>query len=1581
MTASSRGRGLTYAWDLDNDGAFDDATGQTVSHTFSAAGEAVVRVQATDEDGRVGGTLRRIAVHAGNRAPSVAFSVPGTARTGQQILVSGFGSDPDGRIDEIELDLDDDGTYEVTRANFFDAPVTFASAGVKRVRARVTDDAGLSAVATATIDVHSDNYDPFVSLSLSPASPKPGSTGDLQAFASDLDGTIARYEFDLDADGTYEVDGGTEESTAVAFPVAGQRILGVRVTDNLGAVATARTQITVKEGDDPPSLSIFRVAGSGPPRFNAFGSDEDGDVVEYAWDLDDDNVYDDLVGELANTAQLPSALPGEYEIGVRVTDDGGNATTRRQVVTIRDVPAIARQVMTSPAQPRDGDLVQLFTTSVVSFDPSSEVAWDLDGDGAFDDATSLSTSRRYPTGAHPVAVRVTAPNGSMAIGTAIVNVSPGTGNLIPGAQFVNNPPAPRTGTTVTFFDNSFDSDGTIAGREWDLDGDGAFDDSTANTPTTTFAIAGVHQVALRVTDDDGAIAVQRHAVDVHDGNFAPRVTMFSTRSEVLTDQAVNVSAFGSGLDDGISEYAWDLDDDGAFDDLVGPTATAASPSFASAGSHRIRVRVTDEGGATDVDALVFEARVPGVNRAPRVALSGPSAVRVGIPASFFAPATDPDGDSTTAQWDTDDDGAFDDATGLGTSVTFATAGVKTVRVRVSDGRGGTGDDLTTVQVRATNIPPTILNFSVQGIARVGRATRLAASATDPDGSFGVGLFGGLVLTYDLDGDGAFDDTPTPDTFGPLWTPSSTAPVTLGLRATDADGATATRTIDVTPSAENLAPVVTLSNFGQVPAAGGTLSLFASAYDPDGLNSGFFGSDPPVTIDWDLDADGQFDDATGFSTSLAVPTQGEYTVAARATDPDGGTSTEAQTFRIGSQQPSADFTISNLTPEQNATVTLTSSAGDPDGTIAARSWDLDDDGVFDDGTGTTATVAFSAAGLARVGHKVRDSDGDVGVEYKLVDVRSTANPVASFTRSPASPQVGENVTFTSTSTDPQGSGDIATLAWDLDDDGAFDDATGPTAARSFATAGTKGVRLMVTDQAGNTDEIRQTFSVGANGTPVSSFTRHPATGTVGEPLTFTSTATDDGTIALREWDLDDDGAFDDATGTTATATFATPGAKTVRHRVTDDDGAVASAAQTFDVVTGVPVARFGVSPATPGIGQVVTFTSTSVDADGTIASHEWDLDDDGAFDDATGASATRTFAAAGDFDIALRVTDDDSRTASTVTTVTVRSGNLAPQVALAASRTSPRVNQSVTFTATASDRDGDALTEYAFDLDGDGDFEGGGDQIGTAATATRSFDTADDELIVRVRVTDARGASATDDVTLAVVAGNQVPVAYASPDSDRKRRPAADAGATFTLFGYGWDPDDSSYSAATGVYDDGIALWEWDVNGDGDYADAVDRSGADLQTIEATLGAGETGVRTHTVSLRLTDPLGATSTHTFSVETYEGNTAPRGVRVPLAVRGSAQRAGELRRRRRRTPTAMPSRTRGTSTTTAPSTTRPAPTRRGRSRPADARRYGCASATTPRRRRPARTSPTRSTSPARDRWSRWRAIRSRPRPARR
>jgi hypothetical protein len=154
----------------------------------------------------------------------------------------------------------------------------------------------------------------------------------------------------------------------------------------------------------------------------------------------------------------------------------------------------------------------------------------------------------------------------------------------------------------------------------------------------------------------------------------------------------------------------------------------------------------------------------------------------------------------------------------------------------------------------------------------------------------------------------------------------------------------------------------------------------------------------------------------------------------------------------------------------------------------------------------------------------------------------------FTFSPAAPLTNETVTFTSTAT-----GVVEPQQWDLDGDGACDDATGPTAQRSFPLSGSYWIRLCVTDGSRYwTDTSKVTVQ---NRPPVAAITYAPTAPFTGDSILLTSISADpDGPISSLQWDLNGDGAFDNGSGPTAEVSFPSAGEHPVRLLVTDRDGA-------------------------------------------------------------------------------------------------------------------------------------------------------------------------------------------------------------------------------------------------------------------------------------------------------------------------------------------------------------------------------------------------------------------------------------------
>ena len=139
------------------------------------------------------------------------------------------------------------------------------------------------------------------------------------------------------------------------------------------------------------------------------------------------------------------------------------------------------------------------------------------------------------------------------------------------------------------------------------------------------------------------------------------------------------------------------------------------------------------------------------------------------------------------------------------------------------------------------------------------------------------------------------------------------------------------------------------------------------------------------------------------------------------------------------------------------------------------------------------------------------------------------------------------------------------------------------------------------------------------------------------------------VAVRV-DLDDDGEFE-TTGARPSVSFATPGRKTVRLRVTDDDGGTATAVSSINVTNQAPRAVITL-PATRRVNTDLTFDGTgSSDPDGTVVLYEWDLDNNGSYE-TVGPRPVAHFMSTGTRTIGLRVTDAFGLTATASRSITI-----------------------------------------------------------------------------------------------------------------------------------------------------------------------------------------------------------------------------------------------------------------------------------------------------------------------------------------
>ena len=138
------------------------------------------------------------------------------------------------------------------------------------------------------------------------------------------------------------------------------------------------------------------------------------------------------------------------------------------------------------------------------------------------------------------------------------------------------------------------------------------------------------------------------------------------------------------------------------------------------------------------------------------------------------------------------------------------------------------------------------------------------------------------------------------------------------------------------------------------------------------------------------------------------------------------------------------------------------------------------------------------------------------------------------------------------------------------------------------------------------------------------------------------------IVSNRWDLDGDGAFDDASGRVATLTWRRPGPRTVGLRSVDMNGKVAVTRRRIRVAprpSGRPAIALRITSSMDG-------TSVVFRATGQLGTYNWDLDGDGAFDDGRGREVSRSYRSAGTYAVQVRLTDTFGRVATRGSSLTI-----------------------------------------------------------------------------------------------------------------------------------------------------------------------------------------------------------------------------------------------------------------------------------------------------------------------------------------
>jgi len=192
-------------------------------------------------------------------------------------------------------------------------------------------------------------------------------------------------------------------------------------------------------------------------------------------------------------------------------------------------------------------------------------------------------------------------------------------NNPPNAVATANPTSGPPPLTVQFNGSgSSDPDGDVLSYAWDLDGDGAYDDSTAVNPSFTYTAAGTFTARLRVTDARGASSLSAPiTITVGAGNTPP-TPVIDTPSSSLTwavGDTINFSGHATDTQDGTipaSGLSWKIIlhhcTTGCHDHAVQQVSDVASGSFAAPDHDypsylEVQLTATDSGGLSTTTSV------------------------------------------------------------------------------------------------------------------------------------------------------------------------------------------------------------------------------------------------------------------------------------------------------------------------------------------------------------------------------------------------------------------------------------------------------------------------------------------------------------------------------------------------------------------------------------------------------------------------------------------------------------------------------------------------------------------------------------------------------------------------------------------------------------------------------------------------------------------------------------------------------------------------------------------------------------------------------------------------------------------
>jgi PKD domain len=205
---------------------------------------------------------------------------PNPAAVGETVTFDASRSDDTSRYTEYDWDLDGDGDFERETGLLDRTTTSYSTPGVRTVAVKVVNPKSFAWIGGFNVDVDSERL-PVLGFDTPPSPGEPANQPPTASFvikpnpqntdlpvefdastSSDPDGSIVRYRWDLDGDGTLETDTGASSSVSDG-PYDGhpnsseprQYNITLEVTDNGGDTNTTARLLVIDDSAGSPSAS------------------------------------------------------------------------------------------------------------------------------------------------------------------------------------------------------------------------------------------------------------------------------------------------------------------------------------------------------------------------------------------------------------------------------------------------------------------------------------------------------------------------------------------------------------------------------------------------------------------------------------------------------------------------------------------------------------------------------------------------------------------------------------------------------------------------------------------------------------------------------------------------------------------------------------------------------------------------------------------------------------------------------------------------------------------------------------------------------------------------------------------------------------------------------------------------------------------------------------------------------------------------------------------------------------------------------------------------------------------------------